>query len=249
MLPAISLAQEKEEKLTKREIKVKQGKAQEAFEIHYQKLLDDAHQLFQQRQYEAAVAKYRDALKLKPGEQYAIAKIKDLKIIMEGLKEEPLAEVPEEVKEPVPEPKPLPQPKPEPIPEPETEPTHKPEPEPISKPKRTPEPEPEEPKQTFKLELGEAPVGEKEKTKSVIRTEKIDKTSEEYQIQLAKEYPEGITEDIYKEGSATITKRIVVKNNMGNEYKKAVHGWGGTFYFRNDKSTTARVWLRETEIE
>lgn len=67
-------------------------------------------------------------------------------------------------------------------------------------------------------------------------------STEEYQ----REYPEGITEEVYKEGNATITKRIVVKNNRGTEYKRAAHTWGVTFYFKNDVSTTARVWEAET---
>lgn len=67
------------------------------------------------------------------------------------------------------------------------------------------------------------------------------------QKELGSQYPTGVTEEVTKEGNKTITKRIVVANNLGNEYKKVVHDWGGVFYFKNGEAVTERVWIQETE--
>jgi len=72
-------------------------------------------------------------------------------------------------------------------------------------------------------------------------------SNEDFQKELGEKFPNGTTEEIYTEGNKTITKRIVVLNNLGNEYKKVVHNWGGVFYFKNGEAVTERVWIQETE--
>ena len=71
---------------------------------------------------------------------------------------------------------------------------------------------------------------------------------EDFRQELGKRYPEGITEEIYTEGNKTITKRIVVTNKNGDEYKKVVsNNWGGVFYFKNSVSITERIWNEDTK--
>lgn len=73
------------------------------------------------------------------------------------------------------------------------------------------------------------------------------KSLSEIQEELAAEYYDGITEETFTDGNRTITKRVVVKDGKGDEYRKVKHGWGGVFYFKNGTSITERVWKAETE--
>lgn len=72
-------------------------------------------------------------------------------------------------------------------------------------------------------------------------------TLDDFQKDLAKQYPSGITELISKEGNKTITTRVLVSGEKGDEYKKVVHNWGGIFYFKNGIAVPERVWKQETE--
>jgi len=69
---------------------------------------------------------------------------------------------------------------------------------------------------------------------------------EDLQKELGKLYSEGITQRSYDEGNRKITEHIVVKNGLGNEYKRVEHAWGGKFYFKNGSSISERVWQEET---
>ncbi len=75
------------------------------------------------------------------------------------------------------------------------------------------------------------------------------KTKEEFLQALAKLYPQGITEEIYMEGNAKITRRIVVDGNSGNEYKFTEHLWGGRFWFKNGTPVNESVWNSETTLK
>lgn len=72
-------------------------------------------------------------------------------------------------------------------------------------------------------------------------------TIEEYQSELGREYPQGVTETVEKQGNKTITNRIVVQGDKGNAYRKVEHDWGGIFYFKNGEAVTERVWSAETD--
>lgn len=51
--------------------------------------------------------------------------------------------------------------------------------------------------------------------------------------EIAKEYPEGVTEEVYMQGKKQITERVVVKDGKGDIFMKILHPWGGVFYFKN----------------
>lgn len=76
--------------------------------------------------------------------------------------------------------------------------------------------------------------------------DKMDKNSETYTNALGKKFPEGLTEKTYKEGSKTITRRIVVKGGQGTEYQKIKHNWGGVYYFKNGNAITEYIWEKES---
>ena len=77
-------------------------------------------------------------------------------------------------------------------------------------------------------------------------TEEQFKTKEEFLQALAKQYPSGMTEEVYMEGNVKITRRIVVEGNLGTEYKMTEHPWGGKFWFKNGIPVNESIWNTET---
>lgn len=86
------------------------------------------------------------------------------------------------------------------------------------------------------------PVKEAEK----VKTDMV-KEDKKLQERLAAEYKAGITETTFMEGNKEVVQRVVVKEGLGNEYRKVMQPWGGVFYFKNGTSITERVWDEETK--
>ena len=92
--------------------------------------------------------------------------------------------------------------------------------------------------------------------RDIARTEAQQKESksgpkefDEYQrSQLAEQYPQGVTEESTTMGNKVIIRRIVVRGNKGDEYKKVVDK-SGNYYFKNGQSITEQTWYRETVEE
>ena len=70
-------------------------------------------------------------------------------------------------------------------------------------------------------------------TTSVQEHHDWDKIDPNGDTEIAKEYPDGVTEEVYMQGKKEITERVVVKNGKGNIYSKIKHPWGGVYYFKN----------------
>lgn len=68
-----------------------------------------------------------------------------------------------------------------------------------------------------------------------------------FRLNLAKSFPQGFTEEEYRQGRKVITRRVVVKEHLGDEYLRVKHDYGAVFYFKNKQSTSVNVWLKETE--
>ena len=66
------------------------------------------------------------------------------------------------------------------------------------------------------------------------------------QTDLAKEFPQGVTEEVYEEGNKSVIRRIVVVGNKANEYHK-VQSISGTYYFKNGRSITEHLWRLESD--
>ena len=62
---------------------------------------------------------------------------------------------------------------------------------------------------------------------------------------LARDYPQGVTEESSTLGNKVIITRVVVKGNRGDEYKKVVDQ-AGNYYFKNGQSISRYTWDQET---
>ncbi len=70
-----------------------------------------------------------------------------------------------------------------------------------------------------------------------------------YKNDLAKKYPQGVTEEIEKENNARIIKRIVVNGNKGVLYIKKETGFGQIYYFKDGIPITEQEFNRDTELK
>ncbi len=59
--------------------------------------------------------------------------------------------------------------------------------------------------------------------------------------EIAKEYPIGVTEEVYMKGNKEILERLVVKDGMGSIYWRVKHPWGGVYYFKNANVSISSV--------
>ena len=69
---------------------------------------------------------------------------------------------------------------------------------------------------------------------------------EEFKNELARKYPPGLTEEVIHEKGRVITRRIIVVDNRGDEYKFIKYNWGGKYYFKNGKPITELSWTKNT---
>ncbi|HNV96513.1 MAG TPA: hypothetical protein PKG63_08570, partial [Bacteroidales bacterium] len=70
---------------------------------------------------------------------------------------------------------------------------------------------------------------------------------EQYLSELAKTYPEGVTEENYEDKSKKIKRVIVNREGVANEYRQVLHSWGGEFFFKNGQSISKNLFLLETK--
>ncbi len=64
---------------------------------------------------------------------------------------------------------------------------------------------------------------------------------------LASKYPEGLTVEYESFDRKEIEVRVLIEGNLGAEYKKVSHAWGGRYYFKNGKASSAYVWQKEAK--
>lgn len=69
-----------------------------------------------------------------------------------------------------------------------------------------------------------------------------------YEIDLAKNYPMGVTEESEIKDNREI-KHIIIKReeNRANKYTRVKWNWGGIYYFKNDESTSKHIYDQETK--
>ena len=104
------------------------------------------------------------------------------------------------------------------------------------------EPDPEEEARNAKMAL------ERERIRQEIMAQQSRERERRlnYYRDLAKKYPEGITEEQEAEKDRDVVRRIVVEGKTANEYFKITHDWGGIYYFRNGVPISEDMWDRET---
>jgi len=226
---------------TKERIKIAENEEKAAGnDEQFQKLMQNGHNLFKEKHYLKAIHTYEQAQDRRPYNVYPKVIISDIELSMkdtlltlraaekvEAQKEKlEKKEKPIQVKEKVDEPKP------------ESEEERRAKLEKWENQERA--------KREREREL-EKQKAEEEKPQAVISGDVKILTTDDLREELGQKYPDGITEETTTEGNKTIIKRVVVSNNLGNEYKRVIHNWGGVFYFKNGEAVTERVWTEETE--
>ncbi len=73
-------------------------------------------------------------------------------------------------------------------------------------------------------------------------------SKDDFKSDLAKKYPEGITEESGSENNAKVTRRIVVKGNEGHMYIRKETSFGPVYYFKDDVPITEQEFTRDTEV-
>lgn len=207
----------------------------------FQSLMQTGHEFFKGKHYLKAIHSYEEAQDKRPYNVYPKVIIADIELSMKDTlatlravekaedqsKKIQKAEKPEKIEEPKEEPDTV-----------------------ESEKERQKRQEEWERKERAKLEREREVQKEKEEAKPAeveMAGDVAILSTEDLQKELGEKFPNGTTEEMYTEGNKTIIKRIVVSNNLGNEYKKVVHSWGGVFYFKNGEAVTERVWIQETE--
>ena len=207
--------------------KLKQEEREAKKDGEYQAIMNEAHDLFANNQFNEALELYNKAHERRPLNQFPKVKIDDVKLAMENWEE------PEEVEEKAPTQENV-------LPEDNTE-------ERIEEAYKN---EIEKAETVVKEEVP-APVERKpEKEKKEENTIKPAKNEEilekkstaEIREELADEKEDGVYEKTYMDGKKNITERLVVKDGKGDLYKRVIHPWGGVFYFKNYVSVTQNTW-------
>jgi tetratricopeptide (TPR) repeat protein len=75
---------------------------------------------------------------------------------------------------------------------------------------------------------------------------------EQFLKELLAKYPAGVTCEVYTEKYKTTTRYIVIRENQATDYREVHYSWGGYDYFKNDKPITqlyfkSQVQAREGE--
>ena len=91
----------------------------------------------------------------------------------------------------------------------------------------------------------ESPTPEIKKIRAVDLQANEDFDLTKFKESLIEDYPSGTTEETIEKERSIIYRRVLVNNGDANEYLKVVHSYGATFYFKNKKSVTQNVWLKE----
>ena len=199
-------------------------------------LMDQAHQLFRERHYLKAIRAYESAQQARPNNVYPKVKIADIELSMKDTLAQLRAEEKREQQNNA-----------QAFQLPERE-----------QPKaRNLEAEQQQEAERLKLVeqwergiRGNTPDPPKQEEQPHAKPQNtnadvVQLTEDDMQRELAENYPPGITERVYQDGSRKVTSRVVVKDGKGNEYKKVEHGWGGRFYFKNGSPISEGTWQQE----
>lgn len=84
-LSGIAQEKDKEPKRSKKLQAMMEWQEQQRKQEEYDKVVQEAHRLFQQDRYKEAQNRYRDALDIVPNDQRAIAKITDIQLVMDSI--------------------------------------------------------------------------------------------------------------------------------------------------------------------
>lgn len=72
------------------------------------------------------------------------------------------------------------------------------------------------------------------------------KSKDDFRNELAKKYPQGVTEESTTEGNLAVIRRIVVKGEDAHLYLKKTTSFGAVYYFKDDVSITESEFNKDT---
>lgn len=87
-------------------------------------------------------------------------------------------------------------------------------------------------------------IKKEEKKQEPVMTEEEKK--KKYESELRSKYPAGVTEEEYTEGSKTILKRVVIRDDYAGIFTKVTHNWGGIYCFKDGSPITELMFENET---
>lgn len=232
----ISFAGWAQKKPTKKQKFYQEYWENEAKKEKYNSIFKEAENLFAQENYYGAIEKYHSLFQIFPSDQQATARINDIEIIL-AAKVDSVPKSEMKVTH-------IPQQKIQLVYENKTEPQLNTKPSEVSLNEIN-----DTVKSDIKTETTQASENQPITKNNLPKPTENPKQTTDFRIQVAQQYPDGFTEEIYEKGNRKITKRVLVKNNLGDEYLKVVHPWGGEFYFKNGEPITQFIWQKETEVE
>lgn len=197
----------------------------------YQLMMDDAHSKFASKEYHDALALYEKAQERRPLNIYPKVKIEDVLLAMQN---QPEDETLESVFQ-------------NPLQIENTRPGNELENQKEERVEQEFDKEIKKAEEIVKEELPPPPketkVDEPKVDKVIIEKEEDIKplTESELRKDLGNRYEDGVHENTFTEGNKEITERIVVKDGLGDLYRRVQYKWGA-FYFKNNKSVTKNTW-------
>jgi tetratricopeptide (TPR) repeat protein len=72
------------------------------------------------------------------------------------------------------------------------------------------------------------------------------KSKDDFRNELAKKYPQGVTEESTTEGNLKVLRRIVVRGDEAHLYLKKTTSFGAVYYFKDDVSITEAEFNKDT---
>jgi hypothetical protein len=79
------------------------------------------------------------------------------------------------------------------------------------------------------------------------KTNAADQTSNSSRLDLAKKYSQGTTNEEIEGPNCTIYRTIIVKGDVGDEYKKIKYNFGQVYFKKNDKDIPEAIYNKETK--
>ncbi len=74
-----------------------------------------------------------------------------------------------------------------------------------------------------------------------------EKSKDDFRNELAKKYPQGVTEESATEGNLKVIRRIVVRGDDAHLYLKKITSFGAIYYFKDNVAITEAEFVKDTE--
>ena len=81
------------------------------------------------------------------------------------------------------------------------------------------------------------------------KTIEADQNANSGRLDLAKKYPQGATTEEIEESNCIIYRTIIVKGEVGDEYKKIKYNFGQIYFKKNDKDIPESIYNKETKAQ